>query len=87
MGEGRTGGFRAEASLRGPSRSTGEGDSQKGLNEDWMEKVVDPVNVGLAYEQVKRHGGAGGVDGMDVEAYAEPAARHWPAIAAKLRDG
>jgi hypothetical protein len=67
VGEGRAGGFRSEASLRVPSRSTGEGESQKVLNEDLMENVLDPVNVGLAYEQVKRNGGAGGIDGMSVE--------------------
>ena len=57
------------------------------LNEDGMEKIVDPANVARAYEQVKRNAGAGGVDGMSVEAYAIHAARHWPAIEAKLREG
>ena len=57
------------------------------LNEDLMEKVLDPVNVGLAYEQVKRNGGAGGVDGMSVEDYVDHAAKHWPTIEAKLREG
>jgi group II intron reverse transcriptase/maturase len=40
-----------------------------------------------AYEQVKRNGGAAGVDGMRVEAYAAHAARHWAGIEAKLRAG
>ncbi len=68
VAEGRTGGFWSEARPRAPSRSTGEGGSQKVLNEDGMEKVLDPDHVGLAYAQVKRNGGAGGVDGMSVEA-------------------
>ena len=57
------------------------------LNEDVMGQVLDPVNVSRAYEQVKRNDGAPGVDGMSVEAYADHAARHWPAIKAKLREG
>ena len=54
-------------------------------NEEMMAEVVDPENVRRAYEQVKGNGGAAGVDGMSVEAYAAHAARHWPGIAAKLR--
>jgi len=57
------------------------------LNEDVMGQVLDPVNVSRAYEKVKRNDGAPGVDGMSVEAYADHAARHWPAIEAKLREG
>lgn len=57
------------------------------LNEDWMERVLEPDNLRRAYEQVRRNGGAAGVDGLGVEAYAEHAARHWPAIEAKLLAG
>lgn len=56
-------------------------------NEELMERVVAPENMSRAYEQVKRNGGAAGVDGMSVEAYAAHAARHWPGIEAKLREG
>jgi retron-type reverse transcriptase len=56
-------------------------------NEELMARVLDPENVRRAYEQVKRNGGAAGVDGMSVEAYAAHAARHWSGIEAKLRDG
>ena len=56
-------------------------------NEELMAKVVDSENVRRAYEQVKRNGGAAGVDGMSVEAYAAHAARHWAGIEAKLRAG
>ena len=56
-------------------------------NEEMMERVVDPENVSRADEQVKRNGGAAGVDGMSVEAYAAHAARHWSGIEAKRRDG
>jgi group II intron reverse transcriptase/maturase len=57
------------------------------LNEDWMGRVLEPDNLRRAYEQVKRNGGAAGVDGMGVESYAEHASRHWPAIEAKLLAG
>lgn len=57
------------------------------LNEDLMESVLAQANIARAYEQVKRNGGAGGVDGMSVEAYAEHAVQHWPVIEAKLREG
>ena len=56
-------------------------------NEELMARVVDPENVRRAYEPVKRNGGAAGVDGMSVEAYAAHAARHWAGIEAKLRAG
>ena len=83
VAETRAGGFRSDARPRVPSRSTGEGGSQKVLNEEVMGQVLDPVNVSRAYEQVKRNDGAPDVDGMSVEVYAD----HWPAIAAKLREG
>ena len=57
------------------------------LNEDLMGSVLEPRNVQAAYGRVKANGGAPGVDGMSVEAYAEHAARHWPGIEAKLRVG
>lgn len=60
---------------------------EKVLNEELMEKVLNPGNMEVAYEHVKANGGAAGVDGMGVEAYAEHAARHWPVIEAKLRAG
>jgi RNA-directed DNA polymerase len=57
------------------------------LNEELMARVLEPGNLQAAYEHVKATGGAAGVDGMSVEAYAEHAARHWPVIEAKLRSG
>lgn len=57
------------------------------LNEELMERVLNPNNVQAAYEHVKANGGAPGVDGMRVEAYAEHAARHWRGIEAKLLAG
>lgn len=57
------------------------------LKEELMEHVVEPENLEAAYRRVKANGGAAGVDGMSVEAYADHAARYWPGIAAKLRRG
>lgn len=52
-----------------------------------MEAVLDGNNLRAAYQRVKTNGGAPGVDGMSVEAFARHARRHWPAIAAKLQAG
>jgi len=57
------------------------------LNEELMVRVLNPSNHQEAYRQVRRNGGAPGVDGMRVEEYADHAARHWPEIAAKLQTG
>ena len=80
----RASGVWQEARLRGPSPGAGEGGSQKVRNEERMARVVAPENMRRAYEQVKRNGGAAGVDGMSVEAYAAHAARHWPGIATSV---
>jgi RNA-directed DNA polymerase len=40
---------------------------QRAETESLLEKIVDYRNLGEAYEQVRRNGGAGGVDGMSVE--------------------
>jgi RNA-directed DNA polymerase len=45
---------------------------QRAETESLMEKIVDYRNLGEAYEQVRRNGGTGGVDGMSVESL-----RHW----------
>ena len=57
------------------------------LNEELMERVLSPGNVQMAYDRVKANGGAPGVDGIDVTAYGEHAARHWEGIEAKLKAG
>ena len=57
------------------------------LNENLMANVLNRDNLMEAYRRVKANGGAPGVDGMSVEAFAEHARDHWPAIADKLRTG
>jgi RNA-directed DNA polymerase len=34
-----------------------------------MEKVADPANLNLAWHKVRTNGGAGGVDGVTLEAF------------------
>ena len=36
--------------------------------EELLELIVSPKNLNEAYKQVRRNGGAGGIDRMDVEA-------------------
>lgn len=57
------------------------------LNENLMESVLNRDNLIKAYKRVKANGGAPGVDGMSVDAFAEHARQHWPGIAGKLQTG
>lgn len=57
------------------------------LNENLMANVLNRDNLMEAYRRVKANGGAPGVDGMGVEAFAEHVRDHWPVIADKLRTG
>lgn len=61
--------------------------NKKVLNEDLMGNIVERDNLRQAYRQVKANDGAAGVDGMTVEAFADHAREHWPAIKAKLQEG
>lgn len=57
------------------------------LNEHLMEEVLNRANLIEAYKRVKANGGAPGVDGMSVDAFAAHARQHWPGIAGKLQTG
>jgi len=57
------------------------------LNENLMEDVLNRDNLIKAYKRVKANGGSPGVDGMNVDAFAEHARQHWPGIAGKLQTG
>lgn len=52
-----------------------------------METILNRENLQTAYKRVKANGGVPGVDGMQVEAFAEHARQHWPTIAGKLTEG
>jgi RNA-directed DNA polymerase len=53
----------------------------------WMESVLDPVNMEMAWKRVKRNKGAPGIDGMAVGDFPDFAREHWERIASQLRKG
>lgn len=53
----------------------------------WMERVLDPVNMEMAWKRVKRNKGAPGIDGMAVGDFPEFVRKHWERIASQLRKG
>jgi len=55
--------------------------------EQLMEKVVDRDNLLTALRNVKRNGGAPGIDGMTVEELPDYLKRKWPKIRGQLLDG
>ena len=56
-------------------------------DEQIMEDVVDRYNLLMALSNLKRNGGAPGVDGMTVEELPEYLKREWPKIRGQLLDG
>jgi RNA-directed DNA polymerase len=52
-----------------------------------LEQVVDSENMRLAWQQVKRNGGAAGVDGRSVEETAEFLRSNWLDLRQRLLDG
>jgi RNA-directed DNA polymerase len=52
-----------------------------------MEKIVERNNLLQAYGQVKRNGGAPGIDGMTVEKLGQYLRSHWPRLKEELCDG
>ena len=53
----------------------------------WMECVLDPVNIEMAWKRVKRNKGAPGIDGMAVGDFPAFFRKHWERIAFQLRKG
>ncbi len=52
-----------------------------------MERVLERENLLRALRQVRRNGGAPGIDGMTVDDLVAHVKAHWPAIRASLVDG
>ncbi|MAE69784.1 MAG: group II intron reverse transcriptase/maturase [Gemmatimonadetes bacterium] len=54
---------------------------------DLMERVLEAANLRRALGQVRRNGGAPGIDGMTVEDLADYLRKEWPSIRASLLAG
>ena len=55
--------------------------------ENWMEQVLDPVNMERAWKRVRANKGAPGIDGMTVGKFPAFAREHWERIRSQLREG
>ena len=56
-------------------------------SDKWMERVLDPVNMSLAWKRVRANKGAPGIDGMTVGKFPAFARKHWERIRFQLREG
>jgi RNA-directed DNA polymerase len=54
---------------------------------DLLARVLAPQNLQRALQQVRRHQGAPGIDGMTVDDLEEHLKAHWPTIRASLVEG
>jgi RNA-directed DNA polymerase len=52
-----------------------------------LEQVIESENMRLAWQQVKRNGGAGGSDGRSIEETAVFLRHNWPELRQRLLDG
>jgi group II intron reverse transcriptase/maturase len=52
-----------------------------------LEQVIESENMRLAWRQVKRNGGAAGVDGRSIEETAEFLRHNWPELRQRLLNG
>ena len=57
------------------------------LTQPMLEQVIDSENMKLAWRQVKRNGGAAGVDGRTIEETASFLRENWPELRQRLLNG
>jgi len=50
-----------------------------------MERVLDSVNMNLAWDKVRANAGAPGIDGMTIEEFRGFAWQHWERLRSQLR--
>src|SRR5258707_4792616 len=81
-GEARSGGM--EGTEARPARTETESQAAGGPS---MEAIVERDNLRRTLAHVKRNKGAGGIDGMRLDALAPHLKEHWPAIRAQLLEG
>jgi len=72
----------------GDELGTGTGGEEAPVNgTDLMERVLEGENLRRALRQVRRNGGAPGVDGMTVDGLVDHLRTHWSSIRASLVEG
>lgn len=59
----------------------------KELNEDLMERMLEPTNLNAAWKQVKAKRGAAGMDGISIDEFVEHIRPHWGKVQGKIRAG
>lgn len=57
------------------------------LDDDLLERVLEPDNLKSAWKQVKANQGAPGVDAMSIEEFPAFAKEHWPQLRESLLNG
>ena len=57
------------------------------MNENLLERIVDPQNLEVAWKQVRKNKGKPGIDGVTVDAYAEHLRQNTSTIRSSLLEG
>src|SRR6266542_3630444 len=67
--------------------SGAEGGGKRAMNENLIERILEPGNLREAWRRVKSNGGAPGVDGMTLEEFPSFVKEHWAGVRERLRAG
>lgn len=52
-----------------------------------LERILSSRNVRVAYEQVMRNKGSGGVDGIEIEGFKSHLQAVWPVVKVQIQEG